>query len=84
MADPEPGDVALATEAGDTAYGDVVRLDDAWGRSPRVALSGSLEPVLRDALASWAADGSVVLIRGDASVDLAARLTAEGVTVDAR
>jgi uncharacterized protein (TIGR03089 family) len=84
MADPEPGDVALATEEGDTAYGDVVRTDEAWGGSPRVAVGGTLEPVLRQALAAWAADGSVVLIRGDPRADLAERLRSEGVTVDAR
>ncbi|GAB3074248.1 TIGR03089 family protein [Intrasporangium mesophilum] len=84
MADPEPGDVALASEAGDTAYGDVIRTDDGWGASPRVAIAGSLEAVLRQALAAWAADGSVVLIRGAAGADLGARLSAEGVTVDVR
>ena len=84
MSDPEPGDVALASEAGDTAYGDVVRPEDGWGASPRVALGGSLEAVLRLALTAWAADGSVVLVRGDADADLAARFEAEGVTVDAR
>jgi hypothetical protein len=39
--------------------------------------------VLRQALAAWAADGSIVLVRGGRG-DLADRLGAEGVSVDAR
>jgi uncharacterized protein (TIGR03089 family) len=87
MSDPEPGDVALAGGAGDTAYGDVVHRDEQWGEAPRVVLGGSLEAVLRQSLAAWAADGSVVLVGGEAAADGAhdqARLRSEGVTVDAR
>ncbi len=83
MSDPEPGDVALAADSVDTAYGSVVVTDDGWGTSPRVALGGELERVLRLALAAWAVDGSVVLVRGQRD-DLADRFAAEGVTIDAR
>ncbi|GAA2488036.1 TIGR03089 family protein [Terrabacter carboxydivorans] len=86
MSDPEPGDVALAADGDDTAYGSLVVVDEGWGPSPRVALSGGLEEVLRASLAAWAVDGSVVLMRRDRSesTDLTARLASEGVTVDAR
>jgi uncharacterized protein (TIGR03089 family) len=83
MSDAEPGDVALAADGLDTAYGAVVVPHDGWGTSPRVALAGGLEQVLRLALGAWSADGSVVLVRGDRE-DLAARFASEGVTVDAR
>lgn len=90
LSDPEGGDVALASGApgpdgasGDTAYGELVVPVDGWGPSPRVVLSGTLDAVLRAALAAWAADGSVVLLRG-ARDDLRDRLASEGVTVDAR
>ena len=83
MSDPEVADVALATEAGDTAYGDVVAPEASWGDTPRIVLGGPLEQVLRKSLAAWAADGSVVLVRGSRD-DLAERFTSEGVTADAR
>lgn len=83
MSDPEAADVALAGDAGDTAYGDVVVPEAAWGEAPRVVLGGSLERVLRQSLAAWAADGSVVLVRGSRH-DLTDRFTSEGVTTDAR
>ena len=73
----------LAADGLDTAYGAVVLPHDGWGTSPRVALAGGLEQVLRLALGAWSADGSVVLVRGDRE-DLAARFASEGVTVDAR
>ena len=83
MSDPEAGDVALAADGVDTAYGAVVVPDGGWGTAPRVALGGGLEPVLRLALAAWAVDGSVVLVRGERD-DVADRFASEGVTVDAR
>ena len=86
MADPEPGDVALAcsgTHPRDTAYGDVVVGEPAWGEAPRVVLGGPLEQVLRRSLAAWSADGSVVLVRGSRD-DLSDRFASEGVTHDAR
>jgi uncharacterized protein (TIGR03089 family) len=63
-----------------TAYGVVVPERD-WGPSPRVRLAGTLEQVLRDALAAWALDGSVVLVR-EPHGDQAARLASEAVTLD--
>jgi uncharacterized protein (TIGR03089 family) len=86
MSDPEPGDVALACSGSgprDTAYGEVVVPEPSWGASPRVALGGPLDRVLRESLAAWSADGSVVLVRGSRT-DLADRLASEGVTHDAR
>jgi uncharacterized protein (TIGR03089 family) len=83
LADPERSDVALATDAVDTDYGDLVAPVPEWGDRPRVALRGDLEPVLRGVLAAWAADGSVVLQRGP-DAQHAERLATEGVTVDAR
>ena len=83
MSDPEAGDVALAVGGHDTAYGDVVVPVGQWGAAPRVALAGGLDRVLRAALAAWAADGSVVLVRGDRD-DLQDRFASEGVTVDSR
>lgn len=83
MADPEQGDVALAADPGDTAYGDVVVVEPTWGDAPRVVLGGALERVLRQSLAAWSADGSVVLVRGSRD-DLSSRFASEGVTFDAR
>jgi len=78
---PGPAAPALAAADGErTAYGDVVPKRD-WGHSPRVNLSGTLERVLRDALAAWALDGSVVIVR-DPNGDQSARLTSEAVTLD--
>lgn len=83
LSDPERADVALATEAGDTAYGRLVVTEPGWGEAPRVALRGSLEEVVRGCLSAWAADGSVVVMRGASDRD-AERLASESVTVDAR
>jgi uncharacterized protein (TIGR03089 family) len=83
MAEAERADVALATQAGDTAYGDLVVAQPAWGESPRVALRGATEQVLRLCLSAWWADGSVVLGRGASPRD-GERLASESVTVDAR
>lgn len=62
------------------SYRDVVPHRD-WGQNPRVHLTGPLERVLQDALAAWALDGSVVLVREPAG-DQSSRLAAEAVTVD--
>ncbi|MGO4600067.1 TIGR03089 family protein [Terrabacter sp. 2RAF25] len=86
MADPEPGDVALVgpgSQPRETAYGDVVGGEPSWGAAPRVVVGGALERVLRQSLAAWSADGSVVLVRGSRD-DLADRFASEGVTHDAR
>ncbi|MCU1535674.1 MAG: hypothetical protein JWP82_25, partial [Humibacillus sp.] len=79
------------TEAGDTAYGDLVVRDvagtgtgtDDDDGAPRVALRGPLERVLRQCLAVWAQGGSVVLQRGAGPSD-DARLASESVTRDLR
>jgi uncharacterized protein (TIGR03089 family) len=76
-----PGAVDEAREL--ATHGDLVVVEQAWGHSPRVALAGGLERVLHLALAAWAVDGSVVLVRGDRT-DLADRFASEAVTVDAR
>ena len=83
LAVPERSDIAMATEAGDTAYGSLVHVEPSWGASPRVALRGTTEQVLRRCLSAWAADGSVVVGRGVSPRD-AERSASEGVTVDAR
>ena len=84
MSDPEPGDVALARGRGRhgirRARRGRPRLGPARLASPSRAAS---RQVLRQALAAWAADGSIVLVRGGRG-DLADRLAAEGVSVDAR
>lgn len=83
MADPESGDVGLSANGHDTAYADLVVTRADWGDRPRVATDAPLATALRQCLSAWAADGSVVLLRG-AGADVAARLAAEGVTADLR
>ncbi|EWT00211.1 hypothetical protein N865_17620 [Intrasporangium oryzae NRRL B-24470] len=83
MAEAEDADPALVGDGADTAYGSLVVPRPDWGAAPRVVLDDTLPRVLSDALSAWAADGSVVLTRGPER-DLAARLAAEGVTVDGR
>lgn len=83
MADPEGADVGLSAGGSDTAYADLVVRRDEWGSSPRIATDAPLESALRQCLSAWAADGSVVLLRGPRA-DLAERLKAEGVTHDLR
>lgn len=83
MADPEPSDVGLSAAGGDTAYGDLVAAHDDWGPSPRIATDAPLATALAQCLSAWAADGSVVLLRGPRA-DHADRLAAEGVTLDLR
>lgn len=83
MADPEAGDVGLSVEGDDTAYADLVVQQEDWGHSPRVATDALLSTALRQCLSAWAADGSVVLLRGPRA-DLTDRLASEGVTADLR
>lgn len=80
MADPERADLALSVGGIDTAYGELVGRNDAWGATPRVALRGDLADVLVKALTAWAQQGSIVLSRGMAR-DEVHRLESEGVTV---
>lgn len=82
LADPEPGDLALAgTE--ELTYARLVVNHDDWPEAPRAALSGALDDVLLNVLAVWAVDGSVVLSRGTAADD-EGRLRSEAVTLDLR
>jgi uncharacterized protein (TIGR03089 family) len=83
-AEPADDDPALRTPAGDTAYGELVVAPD-WPPGARVAVTApDLDTVLRQVLAAWAVDGSVVLSRGaEPAGGRAARLQAEGVTVEA-
>lgn len=83
MADPEGADVGLSQGGSDTAYADLVARQEDWGDSPRIATDAPLPTALRQCLSAWAADGSVVLLRGPRA-DLTDRLASEGVTLDLR
>lgn len=76
--EPHFGDPALRTEAGDTSYADLVQTGGDYER--RVYLSGDDAQVLRDVLAAWADDGSVVLVRNPDDARMPHRLASEGVT----
>ena len=82
----DPDAVALLVGAEAVSYSTLGVPEPAWGDRPRVLVGGGLDRVLRQALAAWTADGSVVLVHGtDAKGgDPAGRLASEGVTVDAR
>ena len=84
MSDPESGDLALSSDGLDTTYADLVKLRDDWGATPRVAVDDTLPRLIEGCLSAWASDGSVVAMRGSASVDpdaFARRLESEGVTL---
>jgi uncharacterized protein (TIGR03089 family) len=83
LGDPEERDIALSWGGHDTAYADLVVRQDAWGEAPRIATDAALPAALGHCLSAWAADGSVVLLRGPRA-DHADRLAAEGVTRDLR
>lgn len=83
MADPERADVGLSVGGDDTAYGDLVVAQEDWGPAPRVATDAPLATALVQCLSAWAADGSVVLLRGPEAAHTD-RLAAEGVTRDLR
>ena len=77
--EPDLEDPALRTPAGETAYATLVPTAGAGGRVHTTTSDTAL--FLQLALDAWAADGSVVLGRGEPAADvLAARLAAEGVT----
>ncbi|AKU16196.1 TIGR03089 family protein [Luteipulveratus mongoliensis] len=77
--EPASTDVALRSATGETSYADLVAVaSDEAGR--RAYVTGDLEQVLRETLATWADDGSVVLVREPDQARLDARLTTEGVT----
>ncbi len=84
MADPEPDDLALSADGHDTPYADLIVPQPVWGEAPRVAVDAGLGSLLATSLSAWAADGSVVALRGSAGIDpdtLTRRLDAEGVTL---
>lgn len=77
--EPDLADPALRTPAGETAYATLVPTAGTGGRVHTA--TGDTALFLHLALDAWAADGSVVLGRGEPAADvLAARLEAEGVT----
>jgi uncharacterized protein (TIGR03089 family) len=82
--DATPSDIALSDSGTEAAYEDVVPQRD-WARGVRVHTSEpALGSFLATTLAAWAADGSVVLSRGpEGASGRAARLTSEGVTLEA-
>jgi uncharacterized protein (TIGR03089 family) len=81
--EPAAGDPALVRGGEPAAYDEVVP-DRGWVTDTRVHTGDPrLAEVLLDALAAWAADGSVVLSRGPVDdAALRARLDAEGVTLE--
>lgn len=90
LAGPGAEDVALRLHGDPPAYREwrYAELTPAvdWPAGARVHLAGGdVATVLRQVLAAWAVDGSVVLSRGaeDGGDELAARLRTEGVTLDA-
>ena len=80
---PGPQDLALVAGGEDTAYGQVVPAPD-WPAGARVLATGDLAAVRRTALAAWAVDGSVVLVREPDPARMPDRLAAEWVTLDPR
>lgn len=80
---PAPADVALVSDRETWTYTDVVPAPNGVGRAPRQHLDGSTATVtwLREALAAWAAGGSVVVTYDGGDPDARRRiLAAEGVT----
>lgn len=87
MSDPEAGDLALSREGDDTSFDDLVTPQPTWGAQPRVAIDADLGDLLGAALSAWAADGSLVAMRGSDHADsdaVARRLASESVTQDLR
>jgi uncharacterized protein (TIGR03089 family) len=78
---PSPDAEALVTADELLTYADVVPTVD-WPMGSRVHVPGTRTTPLRDALAAWSVDGSVVLVLGPDTDRMPARLTAEGVTLD--
>ncbi len=72
---------ALVTAGDARTYADVVPTVD-WPTGSRVHVGTDRTTALRDVLAAWSVDGSVVLVLGPDADRLPARLAAEGVTLD--
>lgn len=83
LTDAEPGEVALSADGDDTAYGGLVVPRPDWGPAPRVVVAGDPATALVQALSAWAADGSVLMMRGPRDAH-GGRLEAEAVTLDLR
>lgn len=82
--DPPAADrPAMLVDGERIGYGELVA-GAGWPPRSRVLLGGGPSTVLRDALAAWAGDGSVLLIREADPTLLPQRLAQEGVTVQAR
>lgn len=79
----EPAEVALSAGGVDTAYGALVRPRPDWGPAPRVVVATDPATALVQALSAWAADGSVLMMRGSRA-GVEHRLESEGVTLDLR
>lgn len=78
-ATPEPADSALVTDAGVTAYADLVPA--ATGATAvRLGLSGSPGQVLVGLLGAWAQGGSVVMVREPDPLKRADRSVEEGIS----
>lgn len=80
--EPDEDAPALRSAGAEAAYGAVVE-DRGWERGVRVHLSGGdLGRVLTAALSAWAADGSVVLTRGELNDEARShRVATEGITL---
>ena len=87
-ATPADTDLALIDSTGDTAYGPLVRdACEVTDLPPgaRVHTSTDDPPTfLRQLLAAWSVDGSLVLSRGAQGRDLTSRLASEALTLDLR
>ena len=84
VSDPASGDLALLTDQARTPYRELVG-PPRWPARTRVNLAGDLPAVLTSALAAWAVDGSVVLIRNGGRAGgepQPGRLASERVTLD--
>lgn len=73
---PTPSDTALQS----TTYADLVTVNHGALRR-RELVRGDLPAALADALAIWADDGSVLLLRGVDPLDVERRLATEGATL---
>jgi len=82
--EPAPSDLAVTGAGADAAYESVVPPAN-WAEGSRVhTADDSLASVLSTALGAWSVDGSLVLSRGpEPDGGRAARLSSEGVTVEA-
>lgn len=78
--EPTPDADALVTARGTSSFADVVP-DPEWPEASRVYVDGDRTTTLRDVLAAWSVDGSVVLVLGPDADRMPARLEAEGVTL---